>query len=145
MARLPLDPRISRIIIESMTLGSVREIVILAAALSGQDPRVRPPDKEHKADEAHRHFLDKRSDFLTGSIDGGACSPARAGTLCCNQNHGWKDHHDGVLFALERTYARDANGQDKAKAHWPSKMLSGITLRLQSCGIRYVILEKLRI
>lgn len=65
MARLPLDPRISRIIIESMALGSVREVVILAAALSVQDPRVRPPEKEHKADEAHRHFLDKRSDFLT--------------------------------------------------------------------------------
>lgn len=65
MARLPLDPRISRMIIESMALGSVREIIVLAAALSVQDPRVRPPDKEHKADEAHRRFLDNRSDFLT--------------------------------------------------------------------------------
>jgi ATP-dependent helicase HrpA len=65
MARLPLDPRISRIIIESGTLGSVREITILAAALSIQDPRVRPPDKEHKADEVHRQFVDKKSDFLT--------------------------------------------------------------------------------
>lgn len=65
MARLPLDPRISRIIIESMALGSVREITILAAALSIQDPRVRPPDKEHKADEVHRQFVDKKSDFLT--------------------------------------------------------------------------------
>jgi ATP-dependent helicase HrpA len=59
MARLPLDPRISRIIIEGMALGAVREI-ILAAALSIQDPRVRPPDKEHKADEVHRQFLDKQ-------------------------------------------------------------------------------------
>jgi len=65
MARLPLDPRISRIIIESMTLGSSREVTILAAALSIQDPRVRPPDKEHKADEVHRQFVDKKSDFLT--------------------------------------------------------------------------------
>jgi len=65
MARLPLDPRISRIIIESMTLGASREITILAAALSIQDPRVRPPDKEHKADEVHRQFVDKTSDFLT--------------------------------------------------------------------------------
>ncbi len=65
MARLPLDPRISRIIIESMALGSSREINILAAALSIQDPRVRPPDKEHKADEVHRQFVDKKSDFLT--------------------------------------------------------------------------------
>jgi len=65
MARLPLDPRLSRIIIESMALGASREITILAAALSIQDPRVRPPDKEHKADEAHRKFVDKTSDFLT--------------------------------------------------------------------------------
>jgi len=65
MARLPLDPRISRIIIESGPLGSIREITILAAALSIQDPRVRPPDKEHKADEVHRQFLDKKSDFQT--------------------------------------------------------------------------------
>jgi len=65
MARLPLDPRISRIIIESSALGSAREITILAAALSIQDPRVRPPDKEHKADEVHRQFVDKKSDFLT--------------------------------------------------------------------------------
>ncbi|WP_310600264.1 ATP-dependent RNA helicase HrpA [Desulfobulbus sp.] len=65
MAGLPLDPRISRIIIESMALGASREITILAAALSIQDPRVRPPDKEHKADEVHRQFVDKSSDFLT--------------------------------------------------------------------------------
>ena len=65
MARLPLDPRISRIIIESMALGSSREITVLAAALSIQDPRIRPPDKEHKADEVHRQFVDKKSDFLT--------------------------------------------------------------------------------
>ena len=65
MARLPLDPRISRIIIESIALGASREVTILAAALSIQDPRVRPPDKEHKADEVHRQFLDKKSDFLT--------------------------------------------------------------------------------
>lgn len=56
---------------------------------------------------------DKRSDFLTGSIDGGACSPARAGTLCCNQNHGWKDHHDGVLFTLERLHPKDAQGRER--------------------------------
>ena len=65
MARLPLDPRISRIIIESGTLGAVKEITILAAALSIQDPRVRPPDKEFKADEVHRQFVDKKSDFQT--------------------------------------------------------------------------------
>lgn len=65
MSRLPLDPRISRIIVESMAAGSTREIVILAAALSSQDPRVRPPGKEQKAEAAHQRFTDNRSDFLT--------------------------------------------------------------------------------
>ncbi len=65
MSRLPLDPCISRIIIESANQGSLREIKILAAALSIQDPRVRPLEKEHKADEIHRQFADKQSDFLT--------------------------------------------------------------------------------
>ena len=65
MARLPLDPRIARILIEGMALGAQREVTVLAAALSIQDPRMRPPDKEHKADEVHRRFVDKRSDFLT--------------------------------------------------------------------------------
>jgi hypothetical protein len=37
----------------------------MAAALSIQDPRIRPPDKEHKADEVHRQFVDKKSDFIT--------------------------------------------------------------------------------
>ncbi|MDH3329496.1 MAG: ATP-dependent RNA helicase HrpA, partial [Desulfobulbaceae bacterium] len=64
MAGLPLDPSISRIIIEATELGSLREIKIIAAGLSIQDPRIRPADKEEKADEKHRLFADKRSDFL---------------------------------------------------------------------------------
>lgn len=65
MARLPLDPRISRIILEGQALGVGAESLVLAAALSIQDPRVRPLDMEHKADEAHRQFIDRQSDFLT--------------------------------------------------------------------------------
>ncbi|MDW7772591.1 MAG: ATP-dependent RNA helicase HrpA [Desulfobulbaceae bacterium] len=64
MAGLPLDPSISRIIIEGAELGALREIKIIAAGLSIQDPRIRPADKEDKADEKHRLFVDKRSDFL---------------------------------------------------------------------------------
>ncbi|MGI6655577.1 MAG: ATP-dependent RNA helicase HrpA [Desulfobulbus sp.] len=64
MARLPLDPRIARIIIEGRAQGVQNDITILAAALSIQDPRVRPLGKEFKADEAHRAFADRRSDFL---------------------------------------------------------------------------------
>ena len=65
MAKLPLDPRISRILVEGLSLNARRETTILAAALSIGDPRIRPPEKEFKADEAHRQFVDKQSDFLT--------------------------------------------------------------------------------
>ncbi len=64
MARLPLDPRISRIILEAGRQQALRESVILAAALSIQDPRIRPPEQEGKADAAHRVFINKHSDFL---------------------------------------------------------------------------------
>lgn len=64
MARLPLDPRISRIVLEASRQNALRECVILAAALSIQDPRVRPPDQEGKADAAQQIFRHRQSDFL---------------------------------------------------------------------------------
>ncbi|PIE59349.1 MAG: ATP-dependent RNA helicase HrpA [Desulfobulbus propionicus] len=65
MAGLPLPPRIARIVVEAAAQGALREACIIAAALSVQDPRVRPLDQETKADEAHKKFADTRSDFLT--------------------------------------------------------------------------------
>lgn len=65
MARLPLDPGISRIIIEGAELGALREVKVIAAGLSIQDPRIRPADKEDQADEMHRRFRVKNSDFLS--------------------------------------------------------------------------------
>jgi ATP-dependent helicase HrpA len=65
MARLPLDPRISRMIIEGAELGVLRETAIIAAALAIQDPRVQPPDKQEKARQAQRVFIYPGSDLLT--------------------------------------------------------------------------------
>jgi len=65
MARLPLDPRISRMIIEARNNNCLREVVIIAAALSIQDPRIRPAEKAADADEAHGRFKSPISDFLT--------------------------------------------------------------------------------
>ncbi|MBE0583697.1 MAG: ATP-dependent RNA helicase HrpA, partial [Desulfofustis sp.] len=64
MARLPIDPVISRILIEAGKNKCLREIVIIAAALAIQDPRVRPADKEQLADQAHATFRHPQSDFL---------------------------------------------------------------------------------
>lgn len=64
IASLPLDPRIARMILEAHKLGSLREVLIIAAALTVQDPRERPADKQQAADEKHRRFWDENSDFL---------------------------------------------------------------------------------
>jgi ATP-dependent helicase HrpA len=65
MACLPLDPRISRMIISSRENGCLREVVIIAAALSIQDPRIRPAENAQQADAAHERFRSERSDFLS--------------------------------------------------------------------------------
>jgi len=65
LARLPVDPRLGRMIIEADRHGCVAEVLVIAAALSIQDPRERPPDKEQVARELHRRFDDDESDFLS--------------------------------------------------------------------------------
>jgi ATP-dependent helicase HrpA len=64
MARLPVDPRLSRMVIEGDRNGCLREVLVIAAALSIQDPRDRPAGKEQHADELHRRFRHPDSDFL---------------------------------------------------------------------------------
>ncbi|GLW07818.1 ATP-dependent helicase [Microtetraspora sp. NBRC 13810] len=65
LATLPVDPRLARMVLEADRNGCVREVMVIAAALSIQDPRERPADKQQAADEKHRRFADKESDFVT--------------------------------------------------------------------------------
>ncbi|RUO22318.1 ATP-dependent RNA helicase HrpA [Aliidiomarina iranensis] len=64
IGRMPIDPRLGRMLLAASELGCVRELLVITAALSIQDPRERPHDKQQKADELHKRFLDKDSDFL---------------------------------------------------------------------------------
>jgi len=64
LARLPIDPQLGRMIIEARRENAVREVTIIAAALSVQDPREFPADAKEAAAEAYRHWADTRSDFL---------------------------------------------------------------------------------
>jgi ATP-dependent helicase HrpA len=63
LARLPVDPRLGRMVLEADRNGCVHEVLVLAAALSIQDPRERPSDKQAQADQAHARFRDEHSDF----------------------------------------------------------------------------------
>jgi ATP-dependent helicase HrpA len=64
LARLPLDPRIGRMLIAAREEGCIDQLLVIAAALSVQDPRERPADRAGSADERHARFADERSDFL---------------------------------------------------------------------------------
>ncbi|MFX1672061.1 ATP-dependent RNA helicase HrpA [Paraburkholderia sp. A2WS-5] len=64
LARLPLDPRVGRMILAARDEQAMREVLIIASALSVQDPRDRPIEAQEQADQAHRRFADERSEFL---------------------------------------------------------------------------------
>ncbi len=64
LARLPIDPRLARMILEADRLGCLREVLVITAALSIQDPRERPVEHRARADQLHARFRDPRSDFM---------------------------------------------------------------------------------
>lgn len=65
LARLPVDPRLGRMILQAQAEGCVREVLVLAAALTIHDPRERPADREEAARQKHARFADENSDFLS--------------------------------------------------------------------------------
>jgi ATP-dependent helicase HrpA len=119
MARLPLDPRLSRMIIEARQENCVRELLIIAAALSIQDTRIRPADKEVAADEAHAKFKSPSSDFETflnlwALFTSTATSQSKQRKFC-KQNYlsyqrmrEWQDIHEQIRAILAE------EGRDKA-------------------------------
>ena len=64
LAQLPVDPRLAKMLLSAVNFGSVYEVMIIVSALSIQDPRERPTEKQQASDEKHRRFADKKSDFL---------------------------------------------------------------------------------
>ena len=64
LAQLPVDPRLAKMLLSAVDFGSVYEVMIIVSALSIQDPRERPTEKQQASDEKHRRFADKKSDFL---------------------------------------------------------------------------------
>ena len=65
MSRLPVEPRISRMLLQAKKQNALREVLIIASALSIQDPRERPADKKQAADQKHRELAHEDSDFLS--------------------------------------------------------------------------------
>ena len=65
LARLPIDHRMARMVLEAPKFSALKEIMVIASALSIQDPRERPSDKQQSSDDKHRRFFHEESDFLT--------------------------------------------------------------------------------
>ena len=63
LAQLPVDPRLGRMVVEADQLGCLREVLVVVAAMSIQDPRERPLDRQELANASHKRFADERSDF----------------------------------------------------------------------------------
>ena len=115
MARLPLDPRISRMIIEARHENALKEVVIIASAMSIQDPKERPADKESQADQAHNSFKDPSSDLLTfikmwnayhnelkaGRSRNQIRKYCRENFISYNRMQEWKDIHDQIMDIIQ--------------------------------------------
>ncbi|MCM8594749.1 ATP-dependent RNA helicase HrpA [Accumulibacter sp.] len=113
LARMPLDPRLGRMIVAARDAGCLREVLVITAALAVQDPRERPQERQGTADAAHRRFLDERSEFVgwvklwdwyQAEIENGRSRRKLA--ECCRENflspvrmREWRDIH-GQLRTL---------------------------------------------
>ncbi len=64
MARMPVDPRLARMVLAAGKLGCLEEVLVIASALAIQDPRERPADRQQQADQMHARFRHERSDFM---------------------------------------------------------------------------------
>jgi ATP-dependent helicase HrpA len=115
MAPMPLDPRVSRMLIEAEKERCLREVAIIASALSIRDPRERPPDKAGLADQAQVAFVHPDSDFLTllniwerfHSPAENLTSKSRQRKFCdehflsCSRMREWGFVHDQILTILK--------------------------------------------
>ena len=115
MSRLPIDPRLSRMLIEAGKENCLAQVAVIGAALSIQDVRERPLDKEAQADQAHRPFVDPLSDFITilniwTALHEGPQAPNSMGLLrkFCQKHflsfrrvREWRDIHHQIVAVLK--------------------------------------------
>jgi ATP-dependent helicase HrpA len=148
MARLPVDPRIARMIIESGQQGCAREILVIAAALSIQDPRERPTDNQQAADTAHRRFAQPESDFLafvalwdylaekqrelSGSAFRRLCRSEFLNYLRVRE---WQDLH-GQLASLTRDLGINTKTSSSERVRVHTALLAGL---LSQVGMKVVL------
>jgi len=131
MAKIPVDPRLSRMLIEAQKEGCLEEITIIASALSIRDPRERPAEKTEEADRIHATFSDPSSDFITllniwnryhdtrqkEKSTGRMKKFCRANYLSFQRMREWLDIHSQIATILEacrfkKMESRESAGND---------------------------------
>ncbi len=138
LARLPVDPRLGRMLLEGAKQGSLQEVLIIASALSVQDVRERPPERQQAADQAHAQWKDVDSDFAAlvnlwrGFEEQRLALGASALRSWCRKNflnylrlREWRDSHRQLsLICKELQLSNNATPADFPKLH--KAILSGL-------------------
>jgi ATP-dependent helicase HrpA len=140
LARLPLDPRLARMLVAARDEGCLDQVLIVAAALSVQDPRERPLEKAGEADERHGRYGDERSDFLGFlrlwklQAEPGLRRLCRENFLSYPRMREWRDVH-GQLEAMlaELKWPRSSVDPEKGYRQIHRALLAGL---LGNIGIR---------
>jgi ATP-dependent helicase HrpA len=114
LARLPLDPRVARMLVAARAEGCLAEVLVIAAALSVQDPRERPLNRAAEADERHARFADERSDFLAflklwKLFEGKVEKACRENYLSIPRMREWRDVHAQLKATLDEMEWKDSS------------------------------------
>jgi ATP-dependent helicase HrpA len=139
MARLPIDPVISKVIIEAARNNCLKEITIIASALAIQDPKIRPSDQEAPADEAHRRFTHAHSDFMALLSIWNAFHQqsrrfswsrlkrfSKENYLSFQRMREWLDLHDQLHLILKRHKSFTINKENGSYEQIHRSLLSGL-------------------
>jgi ATP-dependent RNA helicase HrpA len=140
LAKLPLDPRVARMLVAARAEGCLEQVLIIAGALSVQDPRERPLDKAGSADERHATFADERSDFLSFlklwvlQTEPGLRRLCRDNFLSYPRMREWRDVHSQLESTLaELKWSRSSVDVEKGYRAIHRALLAGL---LGNIGIR---------
>ncbi len=153
MAKMPVDPRLSRILIEAESEGCVEEVLVIVSALSIQDPRERPAEKIADADRAQAVFQDPQSDFITllniwkqyQTVIKDPKSMGSVGRFCkthflsFNRMREWRDIHDQIHATLKALKLHRPAGPEKEK---PRPSRSAPADREERFGARYAAIHR---
>ena len=145
LAKLPVDPRLARMVLEADRNGCLREVTVIAAALSIQDPRERPADRREAADALHARFADEQSDFLAYlhlwhhlQQQQKELSSGRFRRMCRDEHlnylrvREWQDIHQ-QLRRVARTLGASLNSQPADPQRIHTALLAGL---LSHIGLR---------